>query len=118
MWQSQRPGISVVPRPSMICALLGTRTDALGPTAVIVPVRLEPDPTGVTTTVWSVRKRTASASKMRTLVNATGVAGTVVNDLARPGATAATAFAWASSITFCERTYASGIQSSPGVNAN
>ena len=93
MWQSHRPGIKVLPRPSITCAPAGTVTDARAPTAAITPLS--------TTTVWSVRKRVASASKSRTPVNATGPAGTVTSDLAKPGACAAIAFACASSIFDC-----------------
>ena len=49
MWQSHRPGINVLPRPSITCAPAGTLTDARAPTAVITPLS--------TTTVWSVRNR-------------------------------------------------------------
>ena len=57
----------------MTCAPGGTVTDSRAPTAAITPLS--------TTTVWSVRKRVASASNSRTPVNATGPAGTVTSAL-------------------------------------
>ena len=105
MWQSHRPGINVLPRPSITCAPAGTATDARAPTAVIAPLS--------TTTVWSVRNRVASASKSRTPVNATGPAGTVTRALTNPGACAAIALACASSMFCCSPAYASGSQASP-----
>src|SRR4051794_33946202 len=99
------PGTSVLPRPSVTCAPEGTGTDAAGPAAVTIPLS--------TTTVWSTRNLTASASKSLTLVNATGLDGTLTSSLASAGACAASAFACASWILDCSPAYASGNHARP-----
>src|SRR6266403_285197 len=83
MWQSHMPGTSVLPLPSMIWAPAGGFTSAAGPSAAIKPLS--------TTTVCSDRKCRLSASNNLTLVKATGVVGTLANDLANVGIRAASA---------------------------
>ena len=61
----------------------GGFTSAAGPSAAITPLS--------TTTVWSERKCRLSASNNLTLVKATGVVGTLANDLANAGIRAASA---------------------------